>query len=56
VTALDEAIGAADFPEGIPPVRASFAWAVAPADAATGADLLECADQRLLYRKRLNKV
>jgi Diguanylate cyclase, GGDEF domain len=35
---------------------ASFAWAVAPADARTGADLLECADQRLLYRKRLNKV
>jgi diguanylate cyclase (GGDEF)-like protein len=56
VASLEEAIGAADFPEGIPSVRASFAWAVAPADAHTGADLLECADQRLLYRKRLNKV
>jgi diguanylate cyclase (GGDEF)-like protein len=56
VASLEEAIGAADFPEGIPSVRASFAWAVAPADARTGADLLECADQRLLYRKRLNKV
>jgi diguanylate cyclase (GGDEF)-like protein len=56
VASLEDAIGAADFPEGIPTVRASFAWAVAPADAASGADLLECADQRLLYRKRLNKV
>jgi diguanylate cyclase (GGDEF)-like protein len=56
VASLEEAIGAADFPEGIPTVRASFAWAIAPTDAETGADLLECADQRLLYRKRLNKV
>jgi hypothetical protein len=36
-------------------VRASFAWAIAPADGATGPDLLDRADQRLLYRKRLNK-
>jgi diguanylate cyclase (GGDEF)-like protein len=56
VAALEEAIDAADFPDGVPAVRASFAWAVAPADARTGAELLECADQRLLYRKRLNKV
>jgi diguanylate cyclase (GGDEF)-like protein len=56
VASLEDAIGAADFPDGIAAVRASFAWAVAPADAGTGADLLECADQRLLYRKRLNKV
>jgi diguanylate cyclase (GGDEF)-like protein len=55
VAALEEAIGAADFPDGIPPVRASFAWAVAPADARTAAELLDRADQRLLYRKRLNK-
>src|SRR5215216_158856 len=56
VAALEEAIDSADFPDGVPTVRASFAWAVAPADARTGAELLECADQRLLYRKRLNKV
>jgi diguanylate cyclase (GGDEF)-like protein len=56
VSSLEEAIGAADFPEGIPAVRASFAWAIAPADAGGAADLLECADQRLLYRKRLNRV
>jgi hypothetical protein len=36
-------------------VRASFAWAVAPDDAAFAAELLDRADQRLLYRKRLNK-
>jgi hypothetical protein len=40
---------------GIPAVRASFAWAVAPADAQSAQALLDCADQRLLYRKRLNK-
>jgi diguanylate cyclase (GGDEF)-like protein len=56
VASLEEAVGAADVPHGVPPVRASFAWAVAPADAATPADLLECADRRLLDRKRLNKV
>jgi diguanylate cyclase (GGDEF)-like protein len=56
VSSLEDAIGAADFPEGIPAVRASFAWAIAPADAGGAADLLECADQRLLYRKRLNRV
>jgi diguanylate cyclase (GGDEF)-like protein len=56
VSSLEEAIEAADFPEGIPSVRASFAWAIAPADAGGPAELLECADQRLLYRKRLNRV
>jgi diguanylate cyclase (GGDEF)-like protein len=56
VASLEEAIGAADFPAGIQAVRASFAWAVAPADAASGDELLACADQRLLDRKRLNKV
>jgi diguanylate cyclase (GGDEF)-like protein len=56
VASLEEAIAAAAFPDGIPTVRASFAWAVAPDDARTGADLLDRADQRLLYRKRLNKV
>jgi len=40
----------------VPSVRASFAWAVAPADATTGDELLAIADTRLLYRKRLNKT
>jgi diguanylate cyclase (GGDEF)-like protein len=56
VASLEEAIGGAEFPDGIPSVRASFAWAVAPADARSGPDLLECADQRLLYRKRLKSA
>ncbi len=56
VASLEEAIADADFPEGIPAVRASFAWAVAPDDAGDGPALLDRADQRLLYRKRLNKV
>ena len=55
VASLEEAIGGADFPDGIPAVRASFAWAVAPADAGSVQELLDRADQRLLYRKRLNK-
>jgi hypothetical protein len=37
-------------------VHASFASAVAPVDATTSRDLLDVADQRLLYRKRLNKT
>jgi diguanylate cyclase (GGDEF)-like protein len=56
VASLEEAVATADIPGGVPSVRASFAWAVAPADARTPADLLECADRRLLDRKRLNKV
>jgi diguanylate cyclase (GGDEF)-like protein len=55
VTALEEAIATAGLPDGIPSVQASFAWAVAPGDADTPAALLERADQRLLYRKRLNR-
>lgn len=55
VASLEQAIDGAAFPDGIGPVRASFAWAVAPADAAGGQELLDRADQRLLYRKRLNK-
>jgi hypothetical protein len=55
IASLEEAIAGADFPPGIPGVRASFAWAVAPADAGDGQALLDRADQRLLYRKRLNK-
>ena len=56
VTSLEQAIAEAELPPAIPAVRASFAWAVAPADATTGAELLERADRRLLDRKRLNKV
>ena len=56
VAALEEAIADAQFPDGIPSVRASFAWAVAPVDTTTAAGLLDYADQRLLYRKRLNKT
>jgi diguanylate cyclase (GGDEF)-like protein len=55
VTALEDAIAEAEMPDGIYRVNASFAWAVAPNDAATADELLECADQRLLYRKRLLK-
>jgi diguanylate cyclase (GGDEF)-like protein len=56
VASLEEAIDTADFPAGLPAARASFAWAVAPTDAATADELLECADRRLLDRKRLNRV
>jgi diguanylate cyclase (GGDEF)-like protein len=55
VAALEEAVGEADLPAGVASVRVSFAWAIAPADAHDAEALLECADQRLLYRKRLNK-
>jgi diguanylate cyclase (GGDEF)-like protein len=54
VAALEDAIGGADLPAQVPAIVASFAWAIAPHDAVTGPDLLDCADQRLLYRKRLN--
>jgi diguanylate cyclase (GGDEF)-like protein len=56
VAALEEAIAGADLPPQVPAVAASFAWAVAPHDAATAPALLDCADQRLLYRKRLIKT
>ncbi len=56
VSALEEAVNAAAVPDGLPPVQASFAWAVAPDDGLTGDALLDRADQRLLYRKRLNNA
>jgi diguanylate cyclase (GGDEF)-like protein len=56
VAALEEAIEHADLPEPIDRVAASFAWAVAPDDAGSAPELLDRADQRLLYRKRLNKT
>jgi diguanylate cyclase (GGDEF)-like protein len=56
VAALEDAIRDADLPAEVPSVVASFAWAVAPKDATTVEELVDCADQRLLYRKRLNKT
>jgi diguanylate cyclase (GGDEF)-like protein len=56
VAALEAAIGDADLPPQVPSAAASFAWAIAPHDAGTAPELLDCADQRLLYRKRLNKT
>jgi diguanylate cyclase (GGDEF)-like protein len=56
VAALEEAIADADLPPQVPEISASFAWGIAPHDALTASELLDCADQRLLYRKRLNKT
>jgi diguanylate cyclase (GGDEF)-like protein len=56
VAALEEVIAGADLPPQVPDIAASFAWAVAPHDADSASELLDCADQRLLYRKRLNKT
>jgi diguanylate cyclase (GGDEF)-like protein len=56
VAALEAAMSDADLPPQVPSAGASFAWAIAPHDAATAPELLDCADQRLLYRKRLNKT
>jgi diguanylate cyclase (GGDEF)-like protein len=56
VAALEQAIAGAELPGDVTSVRASFASAVAPVDATTSRDLLDVADQRLLYRKRLNKT
>jgi diguanylate cyclase (GGDEF)-like protein len=56
VESLEAAVADADVPLAVGGVAASFAWAVAPKDALTPAALLDCADQRLLYRKRLNKT
>ena len=56
VAALERAIAHAALPGEVASVRASFAWAVAPIDATSSRELLDVADQRLLYRKRLNKT
>jgi diguanylate cyclase (GGDEF)-like protein len=55
IASLEEAVATAELPPEVIAVRASFASAIAPADAQSGIALLDCADQRLLYRKRLNK-
>ena len=52
VEALATAIAEAPSPEGVAPVRATFASAVAPHDAGLPGDLFRLADQRLLARKR----
>jgi hypothetical protein len=39
-------------PGELTPVRATFAWALAPTDATDPAELFRRADQRLLERKR----
>jgi diguanylate cyclase (GGDEF)-like protein len=52
VAALTEAVDAAVMPDGVDPVRASFAWAASPMDAVDPLELFRLADQRLLERKR----
>jgi diguanylate cyclase (GGDEF)-like protein len=56
VASLEDAIAGADLPAPVDRVAASFAWAVAPLDGTSASQLLDRADQRLLYRKRLNKA
>ena len=55
VDALGRAIAAAPSPDGVPAVRATFAWAVAPHDTTDPAELFRLADQRLLAHKRAAK-
>jgi diguanylate cyclase (GGDEF)-like protein len=55
VGALDEAISTADMPSGLD-ISATFAWALAPEDAAEPAELLRCADHRLLAGKRGRRI
>jgi diguanylate cyclase (GGDEF)-like protein len=52
VDALDEAIRSADTPGTVGAVRATFAWSTAPEDATDPGQLIECADVRLIRRKR----
>ena len=52
VDALGAAVAEVPSPEGVPPVQATFAWAVAPEDTTDPAELFRLADQRLLARKR----
>ena len=54
--ALDEAIREAEMPDGVGPVHATFAWAVAPLDGSDPEALLVRADARLLERKRLARA
>jgi diguanylate cyclase (GGDEF)-like protein len=52
VEALGAAIADAPGPDGVPPVQATFAAAVAPHDTSDPGELFRLADQRLLARKR----
>jgi diguanylate cyclase (GGDEF)-like protein len=51
VSALEQAILTADMPSGLE-ITATFGWALAPHDAVEPAELLRCADLRLLAGKR----
>ena len=55
VGALETAIAAAEFPPEVSGLGASFASAVAPLDALTAQELFDCADKRLLSRKRVGR-
>jgi GGDEF domain-containing protein len=52
VAALVDAVDHAPMPEDVDRVHATFAWAVAPVDGSGAADLIGCADERLLAGKR----
>ncbi len=52
VEALDHAIRSAETPDGVGGVCATFAWAIAPEDGTEPERLIECADTRLIQRKR----
>lgn len=54
VGALEAAVAGAEFPPEVS-LGASFASAVAPLDALTAPELLDCADKRLLCRKRVGR-
>ena len=56
VRKLKERVALAPMPEGLGPVGVTFASAVAPADGESGAELLSCADERLLASKRVVKA
>jgi diguanylate cyclase (GGDEF)-like protein len=52
VAALADAVEHACLPEGLAPVHAGFAYALAPEDGTDPVTLFRCADQRLLEHKR----
>jgi diguanylate cyclase (GGDEF)-like protein len=56
VDALDRAIRSADTPPAVGGVRATFAWAIAPQEAADPEALIQHADARLIQHKRTLKV
>jgi diguanylate cyclase (GGDEF)-like protein len=54
--ALAAALATADLPAGLDTVGATFAWAVTPGDARDATGLMECADARLMARKRAGRL